>query len=62
MIGDQVIGILQYYHFKNYVYRSVKPTNFMIGLGKKNHKIFMIDYSTTKRYRDARTLEHIPFK
>jgi hypothetical protein len=34
----------------------------MTGLGKKNHKLFMIDYSTTKRFRDARTLEHILYK
>ena len=62
MIGDQIIAILQYYHFKNYVHRGVNPSNFLMGLGKKNHKVFMIDYSTTKKFRDPKTLEHTPLK
>lgn len=62
MLGDQLISILQYYHFKNYVHRGVKPANFLMGLGKKNHKLYMIDYSTTKRYRDTKSLEHNQFR
>jgi serine/threonine protein kinase len=62
MLGDQLISILQYYHFKNYVHRAIRPSNFLMGLGKKNHKVFMIDYTTTKRYRDIKSLEHNPLK
>lgn len=59
MIGEQVINILQYLHFKNFVHRQVNPQNFMMGKGRKNSKLFLIDYSNAKRYRDAKTLEHM---
>lgn len=62
MLGDQIIAILQYYHFKNYVHRAINPRNFLMGLGKKNHKVFMIDYSSTKRFRNPKTLEHTLYK
>jgi serine/threonine protein kinase len=56
MIGEQLINILQYIHFKNFIHRDISPSNFLIGRGKKNNKIFLIDYSSARRYRDAKTL------
>ena len=62
MISDQVISNLEYIHFKTYVHRDMKPENFLIGLGKKSKNIFTIDFGLSKRYRDSRTHEHIPFR
>jgi serine/threonine protein kinase len=56
MIGLQILTIIQYFHFKNYIHRNINPANFLLGTGKKNHKIFIIDYSSTRRYRDNKTL------
>ena len=34
----------------------------MIGLDKKGDLIYLIDFGLAKKYRDPRTLLHIPFK
>lgn len=62
MIGEQLINILQYIHFKNFVHKEICPSNFLIGRGKKNNKFFLIDYLNTRRYRDPKTLEHYPYR
>lgn len=40
----------------------MKPDNFLVGVGKKQNTCYMIDFGLAKRYRDARTGEHIPFR
>ena len=40
----------------------MKPDNFLSGLGTKKSVIYMIDFGLSKRYRDPKTGEHIPFK
>ena len=49
-------------HFKNYIHRDIKPDNFLIGLGRKSHMVYLIDYGLAKRYRDPKTGQHIAFK
>ena len=40
----------------------MKPDNFLIGHGKKQNIIYVIDFGLAKRYRDPKTGEHIPYK
>ena len=40
----------------------MKPDNFLIGHGKKQNIVYVIDFGLTKRYRDPKTGEHIPYK
>lgn len=40
----------------------MKPDNFLIGINKKQHLLYMIDYGLAKRYRDPKTGEHIPYR
>jgi casein kinase 1 len=49
-------------HSKVFIHRDVKPDNFLIGIGKKQHIVFVIDFGLAKRYRDPKTGEHIPYK
>lgn len=44
MIADQIIERLEAIHGKGLVYRDVKPTNFLIGMGPKTDKIYIIDF------------------
>jgi len=62
MIADQMITRIEYMHAKNFIHRDIKPDNFLIGLGKRADKIYIIDYGLSKKYRDPRTGLHIPFK
>lgn len=39
----------------------MKPDNFLMGLGKKGNLVYIIDFGLAKKYRDARTHQHIPY-
>ena len=49
-------------HDKDFIHRDLKPENCVIGLDKKENIIYLIDFGLSRRYRDARTGEHIPYK
>lgn len=50
MIADKIISSLEFLHYKCFVHRNVEPSNFLMGLGKKLHQIYMIDYATATPY------------
>lgn len=33
-----------------------------MGLGKRGNLVYMIDFGLAKKYRDARTHQHIPYR
>jgi serine/threonine protein kinase len=50
MIADQLVQRMEYIHTKNFLHRDIKPDNFLIGLSKKQHIIYAIDFGLAKRY------------
>jgi len=40
----------------------MKPDNFLMGVNNKKATCYMIDFGLSKRYRDAKTGEHIPYR
>ena len=40
----------------------MKPDNFLIGINSKASMVYMIDFGLSKRYRDPKTGEHIPYR
>jgi len=44
------------------LHRDIKPDNFLIGIGKKQHYVYIIDFGLAKRFRDPKTGEHIPYR
>ena len=62
MLADQMLSRIEFIHQRYFLHRDIKPDNFIIGLGKRQHLIYVIDFGLAKRYRDARSGEHIPYR
>ena len=53
---------MEYLHSKGFVHRDVKPDNFLMGLGDNSNMLHVVDMGIGKRYIDAKTNEHIPYR
>lgn len=40
----------------------MKPDNFLIGIKSKQNQVYLIDFGLSKRYKDTKTGEHIPYR
>ena len=55
MLADQMIGRVDSVHKKNFIHRDMKPDNFLMGIGKESHTVYLIDYGLSKKFKDAKT-------
>ncbi|KEG06099.1 putative casein kinase [Trypanosoma grayi] len=62
MLAEQMISRIEFVHSKSVIHRDIKPDNFLVGAGKRAHHVYIIDFGLAKKYRDARTHQHIPYK
>ena len=53
---------IEFVHSRHFLHRDIKPDNFLIGIGKKQHYVYIIDFGLAKRFRDPKTGEHIPYR
>ena len=63
-LGIEMINIIENIHKRHIIHRDIKPENFVISLNKnlKNNSIYLIDFGLSKRFRNPKTGEHIPYK
>jgi serine/threonine protein kinase len=61
LIGIQCIERLQWIHSKNYVYRNIKPENFVIGIDDP-HVIYLQNFYLCEKYKSSKTNQHAKLK
>ena len=61
LIGIQCIERLKWIHSKNYLYRNIKPENFVIGI-EDPHVIYLHNFYLCQKYKSSHTNQHIKFK
>lgn len=52
LIVDQLIDRIEWVHSKKLVYNDVDSENFLVGLGKKADKIFVVDFGNCRKFVD----------
>lgn len=59
MVADQLIRRLEQLHSKHYVHRDVKPENFLLGVGKSEGTIHLIDFGLAREFNNPVTGAHM---
>lgn len=62
LLGDQIIGRLEFLHGHGILHRDIKPDNFVMGLENTAHVLHVIDLGLAKLYRNRTTRAHAPWK
>eukprot|EP00347_Sterkiella_histriomuscorum_P024347 403331441 len=62
MLADQMLQRIEQIHKKNYIHRDIKPDNFLMGLGTESYIVNVIDFGLSKKFRDAKSQQHIPYR
>jgi len=57
-----MISRIEFLHQHNFIHRDMKPDNFLMGHGGKKNMVYLIDFGLSKRFKDSKTGQHIPYR
>jgi calcium-dependent protein kinase len=62
LIALQMLNRIEYIHKHHYLHRDIKPENFCIGTEEKTNVIYLMDFGLSKRYKNSKNFQHIPYR
>lgn len=62
LIALQMLNRIENIHKHHYLHRDIKPENFLIGTEEKTNVIFLVDFGLSKRYKNSKNHQHIPYR
>lgn len=62
MIAIETIDRLKYFHENHYIHCDIKPQNLLVSKDNSDNSIYLIDYGSSRRFRDDQTRIHISYK
>ena len=57
----QLISRLEFLHHSSFVHRKISPNNLMIDFSKRNPTLFLVDFSSSKRFREPVSKIHYKY-
>lgn len=51
MLAEQMLWRVEYVHSRNLIHRDIKPDNFLMGIGQRCNRLFLVDFGLAKKYR-----------
>ena len=62
LLAMQILNRIEYIHKRHFLHRDIKPENFLIGNEENTNVIYLIDFGLSKRFKDNKTNQHIPYR
>ena len=58
----QILNRIEIIHKKHYIHRNINPDNICIGNDDKTNIIILKNYGQSKRFKNDKTNQHIPYR